>query len=53
MSKRQREDGLPMSNVHPQKKSHPWARSPACTTLKAFKLDTFNERKIVPPKQTP
>lgn len=54
MSKRQREDGLPMNNVHPQKKSHPWARNPACFTAKSLKTtEGFNDRKIIPPKQTP
>ena len=47
---RKRPDGLPMSNVHPQKKSHPWARNPACFTDKALKCETFNDRKITPPR---
>jgi hypothetical protein len=52
-SNRVRPDGLPSNNVHPQKKSHPWARKPACLTAKALKCEDFNDRKIVPPANTP
>ena len=52
-SNRVRADGLPSNNVHPQKKSHPWAKNPACMTHKALKCSTFNERRIIPPAKQP
>lgn len=49
---RKRADGLPMNNIHPQKKTHPWHRQPACLTRRALKLDEFNDRKPMPDKRS-